>query len=70
MNSSPVVFLAFANDLHESHRFLDALEPEKLGIQESLGNFFAQGGIVYTAPSSHTEWMMEDHPPPLSPKIL
>lgn len=60
MNSTPVVFLAFANDLHHPHRFLEALEPEKLGIQESLGNFFAEGGIVYAAPSSHPEWMMED----------
>ncbi|MEZ4825063.1 MAG: CHAT domain-containing protein [Bacteroidia bacterium] len=60
MNSSPVIFLAFANDFHNSHRFLEALEPEKVGIQESLGNFFAEGGIVYTAPSSHPEWMLED----------
>ena len=60
MNSKPVVFLAFANDLHRPNRFLEALEPEKVGIQTALGNFSSEGGIVYTAPSSHPDWMMED----------
>ena len=60
MNTKPVIFLAFANDVHRPHRFLEALEPEKVGIQTALGNFFSEGGIVYTAPSSHPDWMMED----------
>lgn len=57
---NPVLFFAFANDRQNPNRFLSELAAEKRDIFSELHRFFKAGGIVYTAPFSDPERLIED----------